>query len=58
MRGNRAIGSSRIQADLVHNYRIRYDYFFDTAEVSLDQMVQEIVSACKNQTHWQMKYDI
>lgn len=44
-RGDRAIGSSRIQAELVHNHRIRYDYFFDTSEVLLEQMVQEIVSA-------------
>jgi chloramphenicol 3-O phosphotransferase len=48
-RGDRAIGSSRIQAELVHNYRIRYDYFFDTAKTSLEQIVQEIVAACAHQ---------
>lgn len=44
-RGDRAIGSSRVQLELVHQGNITYDYFFNTAEVSLDQMVQQIVTA-------------
>lgn len=43
-RGDRAIGSSRTQVDLVHQGGIQYDYFFDTSEISLQEMVQKIVT--------------
>lgn len=41
-RGDRAIGSSRTQVSLVHQGDIQYDCFFDTEQVSLEQMVQQI----------------
>ena len=43
-RGDRAIGSSRVQVDLVHQGEIHYDLFFDTEHMSIEQIVQEVVS--------------
>jgi len=48
-RGNRALGSSRMQVDLVHQGNIHYDCFFDTASVSLKEMVRNILAASISQ---------
>ncbi len=43
-RGDRALGSSGVQASLVHAGNFHYDCFFDTANVSLQQMVHIITT--------------